>query len=68
MLFGDENTWVPTEQLNLENIYLEKNSRTLYSLEWKWIDSNNDNQLLQEGLATYTIYITIQSGVERDNI
>lgn len=40
---GDENTWVSYDELSVANVILAPKSKTLYSLEWKWVDSTDDN-------------------------
>lgn len=67
-ILGDETTWLSIENMNIDNIYELKDSKTIYTLEWKWEYSNNDTQIAKEGLATYTVYIDIYSKLEGENL
>ena len=67
-IIGDENNWVSIEKMKLDNIYGLKDSKTIYALEWKWEDSDNDTQIAKEGLATYTVYIDIYSKLEGESL
>lgn len=58
---GDENTWVSINDMNIEDIFATKDSKTLYTLEWKWDTSDRDLEIAKEGLATYTVYIRLRS-------
>lgn len=67
-VIGTENSYVTIDEMKLDNIYVLKNSQELYTLEWKWEDSNNDSEIAKDGLATYTIYLDIYSKLEGDNL
>lgn len=67
-IIGDENNWVSIDKMKLDNIYGLKDSKTIYALEWKWEDSDNDTQIAKEGLATYTVYIDIYSKLEGESL
>lgn len=67
-IIGDENNWVSIDKMKLDNIHELKDSKTIYALEWKWEDSDNDTQIAKEGLATYTVYIDIYSKLEGENL
>ena len=58
---GNENTWVSINDMNIEDIFATKDSKTLYTLEWKWDTSDRDLEIAKEGLATYTVYIRLRS-------
>lgn len=43
---GDSNTYVSIDELNLESIIVPRNSINIYTLEWKWEDSDeNDTRI-----------------------
>lgn len=67
-IIGDENNWASIDKMKLDNIYELKDSKTIYELEWKWEDSDNDTQIAKEGLATYTVYIDIYSKLEGESL
>ena len=67
-VIGTENSYVTIDEMKLDNIYVLKNSQELYTLEWKWEDSNNDSEIAKDGLATYTIYLDIYSKLEGDSL
>ena len=60
-IVGDENTYETIDKFNLEKVNIMGNTKILYTLEWKWQESDNDLQLIKDGLATYRIYIDICS-------
>lgn len=39
-IFGDKDTYVTLDKLNLDDIVLMKDSTTLYTLEWYWEDDD----------------------------
>lgn len=67
-IVGDEENWASIDKMKLDNIYGLKDSKTIYTLEWKWEDSDNDTQIAKEGLATYTVYIDIYSKLEGESL
>lgn len=42
-VIGNSSSWVEPSQLSLSNLVLNSNSVDNYELEWKWVDSANDN-------------------------
>lgn len=60
-IVGDTNTYESIEKINFENIKILENAKSTYTLEWKWEDSDNDAEIVKNGLATYRIYIDINS-------
>ena len=67
-IVGNENTYEPIEKFNLENIKILEDAKSSYTLEWKWEDSDNDAEIVKRGLATYRIYIDINSKTIGENI
>lgn len=53
-----DEPWVSIEDINKMNVTVDANSRLLCALDWKWADSDNDTEIGQRGLATYTLKIT----------
>ena len=60
-VIGDEHTYESVEKLDLNDIKILENAKSLYTLEWKWEEADNDAELIKNGLATYRIYIDIYS-------
>lgn len=60
---GDKNTYVDYSELDIEDIIVEANSQNVYELEWKWVDSNtNDNKYGDiSKTITYTLQITVEA-------
>lgn len=67
-VIGSEKNWVSIDEMKLDNIYVLKDSAELYTLEWKWEETDNDTKIAKEGLATYTVYIDIYSKLEGENL
>ena len=56
----NQNTpWFDIDEMDHTNITVSPNSKLLCVLEWKWIDADNDTEIGERGLATYTIHISM---------
>lgn len=62
---GDKNTYVNCNELDTDNILVNKNSQNIYELEWKWEESSNDNIY---GDTNKTIKYNLQITVEAKEI
>jgi len=54
--------WQPISYIDLENIYLSSETRTLYCIEWRWaadIDDGIDSLAGQDITTSYTIQIAV---------
>jgi len=49
--------WCDIKDINLTNFTIDKNSKVLCALDWKWEDSDRDTLIGETGLATYAIHI-----------
>lgn len=58
---GNEDVYENIEKLNLQEIKIMEKAKALYTLEWKWEETEKDLELGKQGLATYRIYIDIYS-------
>ena len=58
---GNQDVYENIEKLNLQEIKIMEKAKALYTLEWKWEETDNDLELGKQGLATYRIYIDIYS-------
>lgn len=44
-ILGDEKHWVNTQELICNEVVLTNNSYNVYTLEWKWFESDNDTEV-----------------------
>lgn len=58
---GDKNTYETIDKVKLDNIKILGKGKSLFTLEWTWEKSDNDARIMNEGLATYRIYIDVYS-------
>jgi hypothetical protein len=56
---GNSETWVKTDKIYLKNILLESELSDVYTLEWFWVDSNNDSAVGKIENAEYKLKISI---------
>lgn len=56
---GDENNWVSAEDLNYNSRIIDTKISELYTLEWRWFDSDNDNEVGQTINAVYSLSISV---------
>lgn len=56
---GDEDTWVKYDELDLQNKVLNSGYRDTFKIEWKWVDSENDKDLIKKPNVTYTIRVNV---------
>lgn len=58
---GNEDTWVKYDSLNVKEKVLNKYSKDLYTIEWKWVDAENDTEVGRIKNATYKLSIYIKA-------
>ena len=58
-IVGNENDWVNCEELSQKDIYINSKSSDIYTLEWKWIDNNNDTEIGENDKSTYKIKVNV---------
>ena len=56
---GDENTYVDFANLDRENTYINSKSSDIYTIEWKWIDAENDTIVGTTNGANYKMFIKV---------
>lgn len=61
---GNDNEWVKVDQLTQENIKIATGSTDIYTLDWKWEDSENDTEIGKTEDAYYKIQL--QADAEAD--
>lgn len=60
-IIGDKDEYESIDKMDLKEIKIMENAKSLYTLEWKWEKSDNDLEIVRKGLATYRIYIDVYS-------
>lgn len=58
-LAGSSFKYVSVKKLSQKNIYLKAHSSKLYSLDWKWIDSDNDTEIGEILDANYKLLVYV---------
>lgn len=58
-LAGSSFKYVSVKKLSQKNIYLKAHSSKLYSLDWKWIDSDNDTEIGEALDANYKLLVYV---------
>lgn len=65
-VIGDSNSWVTYDALNLNNVSLTTSNSDTYYLEWKWFDSDNDNEIGKRKNVKYSLGINIEAKQNND--
>lgn len=60
-VIGDNNNWVTYDKISVSNAIVSSKSKTLYSLEWKWEDNENDNYAGEAIDAIYKLIINVNA-------
>lgn len=58
-VIGDDNTWVSASDLFTDGNLLDSLKSDVYSLEWKWVDTDYDTEIGGLSNATYSLSIEI---------
>lgn len=61
---GNENTWVTYDKMNVQNEVLTGNSKDIYTIEWKWIDTDYDTEIGETPGADYKMFISVYATEE----
>lgn len=56
-VLGDNNTWVTANDLLQSDVVLAGNSYNVYTLDWKWFESDNDTEIGTNIEANYKLDI-----------
>ena len=62
-VIGNETTYVNIQNLNLNNVILFENSSDIYTLEWKWENSDNDTKIGESEYGDYKLKLNIQAEI-----
>ena len=58
-IIGSDNKWYTTNDLIIKDQVIEANKTSEYTLEWKWIDSENDTEIGKKDTVTYSLAISV---------
>ncbi len=61
---GSENEYVTFDQLNQTNIELASRNHKVYTLDWKWVESDNDTEVGSNIEANYQLALEITASAE----
>lgn len=56
---GNESKWVKYDKLNIEKFIIDSQTNDLFTIEWKWQDSENDTQIGENEDTNYKLKIKI---------
>ena len=59
-VLGSKDKWIDIQNKSLQNLSLMSNSHDIYSLEWKWVDTNTDTEKPFDS-AHYKLNINIKA-------
>ena len=54
---GSEENWVKINELNQENLRIEPSKTDIFTIEWKWEDTDRDTPIGETDGANYKIFI-----------
>ncbi|MDR0979118.1 MAG: PT domain-containing protein, partial [Lachnospiraceae bacterium] len=57
-IVGNSSTWRDVQDLNVNNLLINANTNDVYTLIWKWVDSENDTRIGMEPNAGYKLTIS----------
>lgn len=60
-IIGKENKWVTAEELKQNGVILANDSYNVYTLDWKWFESENDTEIGKNIEAEYKLDISFDS-------
>lgn len=63
-VLGTSKEWKKTDEMIIQDVLIPANSRTLYTLEWYWEESDNDTLIGKKDYADYELFINIVSNIE----
>lgn len=58
-IFGDENSWYKNSDFSKLDLPLHSNTIDLYTVEWKWEDTDYDTQIGQTEGANYKLSVNV---------
>ena len=60
-ILGNKKTWKKADLLSQEDLELKSLTTDLYTLEWKWIDTNYDTRIGEDKNSFYQMFIEVQA-------
>ena len=60
-ILGNDNKWVSAEELRQSEVILANDSYNVYTLDWKWFESENDTDIGEDIESDYKLDISFNS-------
>ena len=60
-ILGNDKEWVTAEELKQSEVILAHDSFNVYTLDWKWFESENDTKIGEDIESNYKLDITFNS-------
>lgn len=60
-IFGNDDTWVTAEELKQSEVVLANDSYNVYTLDWKWFESENDTKIGEDIESNYKLDMSFYS-------
>ena len=60
-ILGNDKEWVTAEELKQSEVILAHDSFNVYTLDWKWFESENDTNIAEDIESNYKLDITFNS-------
>lgn len=56
-IIGSRTRWASIEELAVEDLIITPNSKTMFTLEWKWFETPYDTMIGEQDYAEYQLYL-----------
>lgn len=58
-IVGEDGEWHDYKEMERTDVYIKANSKDIYTVEWKWVDAENDTEVGTTEGANYKMHIDI---------
>lgn len=58
---GNENTWVMSSEIDQKSVEINSMKNDIYTIEWKWKDSENDTKIGETDGAYYKMNVSVHA-------
>lgn len=58
---GNENTWVKSNEIDQKSVEINSMKNDIYTIEWKWKDSENDTKIGETDGAYYKMNVSVHA-------
>lgn len=65
-IIGSKDNWQEPHELNMESVLIVGGSKTMYTLEWYWEETEEDTKIGKNDYADYRLYITFTPDLPGD--